>query len=1259
MKRKLILLCCVLSICLMFGLAACGEHEHSWGEWRTPVQPTCTEAGIEERVCSGCNQTEEREIAATGHQWSEWHTVTPAGCTNDGQKERTCSVCYETDTNTIPALGHDAQFVEEKPATCNDSGTAAHWNCPNCGQNFADEECTESIDIYLPATGHTYSDEWSWDEEYHWHAATCGHDTTKDWDNHTFVGGKCSVCDYAPDYTVGLEYYIDRLSESCSVSGIGTAEVGDIVIPSSYHDYPVTGISSSAFSGKAITSVTIPASVKYIDDYAFQNCTALQSVTFAEGITEIQPGAFQGCTALETLVIPDSVTLIDTNAFEDCTALTSITLGKGITDIRSYAFSGCTGLTTIIYNITDERVDISNAYTCFAEAGVEGEGITVTFGDSVTVVPDDLFWASSSDINIVCIKFGANVKQIGATAFSDLTSLETIEFAKDGALDTIGYGAFQDCSGLTEITIPATIESIAANAFNGCTGLTSIHYAANAQIGSGSNSVFRNAGSISGCNLTVTASALVIPANLFDNSNITNVTVENGVTSVAAGAFAHCDFLKTVSFSTTVQSIATNAFEDCTQLQSITVADGNEYFQSHDGILYNTADGSLHTVPQLLSGEITIPRFVNEIPESAFRERTGITSVTFQQPASGTLSIGDYAFYGCTKLEELEFPAATSSIGGHAFSGCTELSELNIPGGLQNIGAAAFANCTSLAEITYSSSNLQSFDYDTFYEAGSSAKGITVTFTNTVEHIPSYMFYNVDGSAVNVTSLIIGSNVKSIGLSAFGSCLLVEKIEFNSTSLEATGYGQTLFPAKLGSQGSGLSVIFGENVTKIPERLFPNVDSLTSVVFSGSVHTIGPSAFSGCSNLTDISLPDSLTTIGDSAFSGCSALDALPYGENTALETIGARAFNACTSLTEVFIPSTVTSLGEAAFGGCTALTRVDYRAKLAECSGGDPVFYDSGVEGGFEAVLSDDVYRIPAGLFNDTTLAKVNIPVNVNTIEASAFQKCSSLTDVHYDAANVTNPTTVYDYDTYPFYTAGNGNLKLHIGASVTAFPSDIFMRAEFAEVHLAELEAFLNIKFTAFESNPIYHAKDLYLNDELLTNLIIPEGVTEIGEYQFYNCQTIQSLTLPSSIQAAASSAFYFCKNLTEIHISSLEKWLSLDGIMNNLGAVNLYIGDTLLTDLVIPEGTERIEEGYFTGCVSIQTVFIPASVTRIDAHAFRNCTGLTSVTFEDPDGWNYYMYPNTTNPRAEDFSDPSQAVETLISVPISSNSDYWKKD
>ncbi len=374
------------------------------------------------------------------------------------------------------------------------------------------------------------------------------------------------------------------------------------------------------------------------------------------------------------------------------------------------------------------------------------------------------------------------------------------------------------------------------------------------------------------------------------------------------------------------------------------------------------------------------------------------------------------------------------------------------------------------------------------------------------------------------------------------------------------------------------------SVTEIGHSAFKDCSGLTSVTIPNSVTSIGPSAFYGCYGLTSVTIPNSVTEIGDSAFMDCIGLTSVTIPNS--VTWIGNYAFRDCIKLTSITIPNSVTSIGGYAFSGCSGLTSV---------------------------TIPNSVTEIGNYAFRDCIkLTSITIPNSVTSIGYSAFKDCSGLTSVIYNAQNCKFTGS----SNSPIFENCSKFTSITIGENVKSIHYDTFYGCDgLKEVHISDLEAWCKINFESEDSNPLFYAHNLYLNGELITDLVIPNSVTSIGRWAFCDCSGLTSVTIPNSVTSIGNSAFYDCYELKEVHISDLEAWCKINFESDNsnplLYANNLYLNGELITDLVIPNSVTWIGAYAFDGCSGLTSVTISNSVTWIGDRAFEYCIGLTSVT------------------------------------------------
>ena len=480
---------------------------------------------------------------------------------------------------------------------------------------------------------------------------------------------------------------------------------------------------------------------------------------------------------------------------------------------------------------------------------------------------------------------------------------------------------------------------------------------------------------------------------------------------------------------------------------------------------------------------------------------------------------------------------------------------------------------------------------------------------------------------------------------------LVFKLSDNGTQYSVSRYIGTATEVYIPATYRGLPV------TSIGNQAFQYCDSLTSITIPDSVTSIGDYAFRGCSSLTSITIPDSVTSIGSSVFRGCSSLTSIAIGNG--VTSIGVSAFGGCSSLTSITIPDSVTSIGDRAFSGCSSLTSIKIPDSVTSigvsafggCSSLTSIkIPDSVISIGYQAffgcssltsiMIPEDVTSIgDSAFFGCSRLTSITIPDSVTSFGRGAFSGCSSLTSII-----VTGSNPVY-------HSAGNCLIEtdsktLIAGCKNSIIPTDgsVTSIGEFA-----------------------------FYNCSSLTSVEIPVSVTSIGEHAFSYCSSIASIKIPDSVISIGSGAFSYCSSITSIKIPDSVTSIG-GGAFSNTAYYNdesnwengvLYISNHLITarstlsgEYIIKQGTKTIADYAFWGRRSLTSITIPRSVTSIGNSAFSDCSSLTSVTFEDPEGWYVTQTEGATSGTDlanEDLADPATAAEYLRET---YDNRYWYK-
>ena len=572
----------------------------------------------------------------------------------------------------------------------------------------------------------------------------------------------------------------------------------------------------------SITKIIIEDGATSVGDYAFIYGNNVQSVILPDSLTRIGTYAFAGCTKLKEISIPGGVTILENNAFESCSALENVQLQEGLETIGSDAFYACTSL---------KQIQLPDTLTTLGEDAFSCTGlISIVIPNGVTKL-DGTFTSCN---NLRSVTLPENLEIIDSSTFQWCRSLKEIVIPY--GVTQISTFAFYTCEGLEKVTFLGGAPSIDSSAFTNVTancyypaGVSSWNYGKQnyggtltwisydlpdgilAQGSCGTNVTWKFT-----ADGTLTIGGTGEMADFSDKNapwyclkdDISKVVVENGVTSIGAGAFVECSYLDSVTLPDSLQSIGNaafgwcnylytlhipknlsyisgTAFAGCTGLNKFTVDSKSLYFSADaSGVLYSKDGKTIMRVPATVRGTFEIPAGVTAIGDYAFAYCNKLTGVTI--PATVT-KIGDFAFFFASGLKDISLPAGLTVLGDGAFEYCESITTVTIPTGVKRIGSFTFHGCAALETVTL---------HDGIAQIGNNAFGYCAA----------------------LTAVDLPANLEAIGENAFTGC---------------TGFAQIMIPEKVTQLGSG--------------------------------------AFSGCSRLTEVVLYGDAPTIGENCFQGVTA----------------------------------------------------------------------------------------------------------------------------------------------------------------------------------------------------------------------------------------------------------------------------------------------------------------------------------------------------------------------------------------------------
>ena len=639
----------------------------------------------------------------------------------------------------------------------------------------------------------------------------------------------------------------------------------------------------------------------------------------------------------------------------------------------------------------------------------------------------------------------------------------------------IGNNAFSGCTGLTSLTIPASVRVIRLEAFNGCTNLTSVtcmsttppvfsdpdsefddilnpfsditYTKATLFVPRGCKSAYQAADwwkrftNIQELNYDFVYNGLYYRIDLIDAKTVRvtyppggakysgNVTIPSSVPfngqnyaveCIDLDAFAGCTNLTSVTLPSTMEVICSGAFRACSSLTSITLPN------SVDAI----GDELFHSCTKLSS--VTLSTALHTITNSMFENCTSLTNVTIPDNVT---TIGSRAFYLCSKMTSVTIPNEVSSIGGYAFAGCP------------------LTSVTSLANNPPTLANAGVFDSNVYNTAW-----LTVPRGCRDAYMSAYYWKNFSHINANI-----------------GDTFVVNGIYYQVTS------------------GNTVEVTFKDSNYNSYSGSVYIPSSVTNGGKTYSVTGIGWNAFYICQNLTSVTLPSTLTYIYSWAFYGCTSLMSINIPNS--VTRIEDKAFYYCTSLTSVNIPSSLVYIGQNAFENCYALTRVNITDVASWCRiemKDNPLWY------------AHHLYM------NGSEVTNLTIPSSVTTLNDLVFAYC-------YGLKSVTIGNSVTSIGQAAFYQCF-ALTSVDIPSSVTTIGQQAF----YGDTCLTNVT--IPNSLTKLD-------KWVFCYCYNLTSVVIPNSVTAIDQAAFGGCIRLRDVTIGNSVSTIGEYAFAQCSALTSV--------------------------------------------------------------------------------------------------------------------------------
>lgn len=485
----------------IFIICSCGNNacEHSFSDWETVLQPSCTATGFSVSKCELCGLSKTNILEKTSHTPKKLDATEPT-CQEKGLTEgKICEVCDEIleKQDSISKVEHN--FENMLCTFCDQpyysKGLNFFLNEDGKSYSVAKGSCKETA-VVIPSTYKNLP------------VVSIGALAFKDCTNVKSIIIPSSIISIDSGAFYGCSS-LEKISipfTGASPSATGSsASLGYIF---GQEEFPDAYSAKQFYSGNIVKTYYIPKSLKEIEytgtnlTYGcFSNCSSVTKISFTNEITKIPDYAFYGCSSLEELPFgfEDTLFSIGKKSFMECESIKKVSLSETVNEIGECAFARCRNITSFLVH-PDNEVYQSLSGNLYSKDGAHLIQYSPANTSTSFVVPEAVthidMYAFNLSANLQEISFAGKISYIGESAFLGCSALKAFEMPEDvenifnetflgcvsleeitlnNSIITIGAYAFQNCNALKSITLPSTVQSIGKYAFSKCFALEYVY----------------------------------------------------------------------------------------------------------------------------------------------------------------------------------------------------------------------------------------------------------------------------------------------------------------------------------------------------------------------------------------------------------------------------------------------------------------------------------------------------------------------------------------------------------------------------------------------------------------------------------------------------------------------------------------------------------------------------------------------------------------------------------------------------------------